>query len=127
MRTVTLVFLIAALGLGILRWTWGPFIEPEYDADFVATVHDDNTVSWELVIPADTWQAMERGVREKNSLRADSDGMGDEVLMLVGRGFYMRGFSADRCRVVSKSRDPNGSIKYGGLCLWTDAPPRQTI
>jgi hypothetical protein len=127
MRTAVLICLLAILGLGVLRWTWGPLAEPEYDADFVATVHDDSSVYWEIVIPPATWQAMEQRVREQNSVRADSDGMGDEVLTLVGRGFQKRGFAADRCRVVSKSRDPDGSIKYGGQCIWTDAPPRQTI
>lgn len=127
MRTTGRILVIALLGGAILRWTWATLVDPEYDADFVATVHDDSSVYWELVIPPDTWRAMERRVREQNELRADSDGMGNEVLTLVGRGFEKRGFSADRCQVVSKSRDPDGTIKYGGQCLWTDAPPRQTI
>lgn len=127
MKTPMFVSLLAGLGLGFLRLTWGPLVEAEYDADFVATVHDDGSVYWELVIPARTWEAMERRVREQNRLRVGSAGMGEEVLTLVGRGFQKRGFSANNCRVISKLRDLDGSVKYGGHCSWTDAPPTTRI
>jgi len=52
---------------------------------------------------------------------------GSPMNKLVGIGFGKRGFSADRCQVIGKSHGLDGSMKYDGQCLWTDAPRRQRI
>jgi hypothetical protein len=126
MRTLPTVLALCAIGLAILLYTRASG-DPDWPADFVLRVHDDSSVDWSLVIPPTTWKAMESEVNEGNARIAGSVGMGDEVLKLVGIGFGKRGFSADRCQVIGKSHGIDGSMKYDGQCLWTDAPRRQRI
>lgn len=124
MRTTVIIGLLVALGLGLLRWSRR---EPDYLADFMVNVHDDGSVAWSLVIPNTTWQELKAKVNDDNSRIAGSSGMGDEVLKLVGIGFGKHGYNADRCQVVAKSLGLDGSVKYDGQCVWTDAPRGQRI
>jgi hypothetical protein len=124
MRTLPAILALCAIGLAILLYTR---TEPDFPADFFVSIHDDASVDWSLLIPPTTWKAMESQVNEGNGRIAGSSGMGEEVLKLVGRGFDKRGFSADRCQVIGKSHGLDGSIKYDGRCLWTDAPRGQRI
>ena len=126
MRTLPTILTLCAIGLAILFYTRASD-DPDLQADFVVNVHDDSSVAWSLVIPPATWQAMRRRVRDDSARIGDWSGMGAEVLKLVGRGFGKRGVNAEGCHVIARSSGLDGSVKYDGQCLWTDAPRGQRI
>jgi hypothetical protein len=92
--------------------------EPEYDANFVFNLHQDSSITWALVIPSPTFQAIRKAIDAAPSQRGLP---ANEVLELVARGLVQHRLNARGCRLIGVSRGIDDSVEYDGQCAWTSA------